>query len=196
MKETKKETNDNNIEKYITYIDENVEQLAVFVNELFEKRKDEIRQKLIDIITGYLDPIPTHYEWYYDGCPYDFSGDIKEAGEVSLDQTVIEFLENEYTGGKTPTFTSGRGWNYDTYSDSLRYDTMDMGYDIMLKTVQRELEKHFGVSLTDKDMNDITFARDFDDIYDECLASEFFFPEFVVEYVGINDIKLSDLVKK
>ena len=94
------------MDKYIEYVDSNTEKIASYVNSCFEQSKDFIRAKLIREIRGYIIPPPVHYVWEYDGNPYDCSGIIVENGVIDLNQTVKEFLENEYSGNQEPTFTN------------------------------------------------------------------------------------------
>lgn len=185
-----------NNSKYVEFVNNNIEQIAEYVNQSFEQSKEYIRMKLIRLIKAYLVAKPIHYVNEDDGNPYDCSGILVKDGYVSFDQTVTEFLQEEYTGDKEPTYISGMGWHYNTYADDLSYDTINIAYDIMLSVIRRYIENEFTVALSDDDFEDIkSVCRDFDDIYDNCIASDFFFGEPAVEFCGLSDIKLRDLMK-
>ena len=184
---------DNSI--YVEYVNSHVPEIAKYVNDCFDNSKELIRAKLIKIIRGYLTSIPTHYVHMDDDNPYDHSGIIVEDGELSLDQTISEFLENEYSGNQEATYMSGMGWNYNTYGDELSEETIQIAGDIMHLAIQRYIEKHFSISLSDEEFEDIRFKCDeFDPIYNECVASDFFWSEPAIEFVNIGDIKLTDIV--
>ena len=181
-------------DKYIEYVNANTENIANYVTSCFEASKDLIRAKLIKEIKEYITPPPTHYVWEYDGNPYDCSGEIIEDGVVNLNQTVKEFLENEYSGNQEPTFTSGMGWHYNNYEDELHYYTIELAGDIMNSAIRRCIETKFSVSLSDDDLEQIKESCDeFDEIYENCTAFDFFCSCFAVEFVGIENMKLTDI---
>ncbi len=103
--------------KCVEYVNSHVEEIAEYVNECFDQSKEFIKARLIRRIRDELTPTPVHYEIKYVYDPYDHSGILVEDGYISLEQTVGEFLENEYSGNKKATYESGRGWNYLTYGD-------------------------------------------------------------------------------
>lgn len=183
--------------KYIDYVNTHVEEIAAYVDECFEQSKDSIKEKLIRLVRDYLSPVPIHYVIKNDHNPYDSSGILVEQGYVSLDQTVKEFLQNEYSGNKEATYTSGMGWNYNTYEDELHYDTMDIASNIMFSAICKYIEDQFHVSLSDEEFEDIVDScGDFDEIYDNCIANEFFFGTSAVEFVGIENMLLKDIIKE
>lgn len=104
-------------------IKDHTEEIAKKINEQFELEKESIKEQLLDEIKGYITPVPSHYEWTRGDCPYDDSGELYVDGLVSLDQTIAEFLENEYTGEKEATYESHRGFYYECYGDKLCYVT-------------------------------------------------------------------------
>ena len=182
------------MDKYIEYVNTNTENIANYVTSCFEASKDLIRAKLIKEIKEYITPPPTHYVWEYDDNPYDCSGEIIEDGVVNLNQTVKEFLENEYSGNQEPTFTSGMGWHYNNYEDELHYYTIELAADIMNSAIRRCIETKFSVSLSDDDLEQIKESCDeFDEIYENCTAFDFFCSCFAVEFVGIENMKLTDI---
>ena len=185
------------MDKYIEYVNSNTEDIANYVNSCFEASKDFIRAKLIRKIREYITPTPTHYVWDLDDNPYDYSGEIIKDGLIDLNQTIKEFLENEYSGNKEPTFTSGMGWHYNTYEDELHYYTIELAGDIMLSAIRRCIETKFSVSISDDDLEQIKEScGEFDEIYDNCPATDFFWACLAVEFVGIENVKLSTIQMK
>jgi hypothetical protein len=184
-----------NTDKYIEYIDTHTDEIAKFVNERFEQYKDFIRAKLIQAIEAYIDPVPVHYEWQYEYDPYDHSGIIVKKGYISLNQSVTEFLK-EYTGQQEASYESGRGWNYTTYGDDLSYDTLELATTIMFAAARQYVEAHLGVKISDEEFQTVQDDFDFDALYDNCIASDFFCSEVAVDYVGIGDMTLREIAKK
>lgn len=183
--------------RYINFVNSHVDKIAAYVNECFKQSKDSIKEKLICLIRDFLSPVPIHYAIKDNHSSYDDSGILVEQGSVSLDQTIKEFLQNEYSGNKEATYSSGMGWNYNTYEDELHYDTMDIASNIMFPAICKYIEDHFHVSLSDEEFEDIVDScGDFDEIYDNCIANEFFFGTPAVEFVGIENMLLKDIVKK
>lgn len=84
------------MQQCIDYIKQNEDEIAEYVNSLFLAQKDVIREQLLESLAAMLNPIPTHYEWRSNDCPYDYSGELYEDGKVSLEQTVSEFRERIY----------------------------------------------------------------------------------------------------
>lgn len=183
-----------NEDSIIEYVEHNAKKIALQINEDFERQKDKIREELMTIIENWLSPIPIHYEWEDDGCPYDSSGIIVVDGLITLDQTISEFLANEYTGYCEATYMSGQGFNYETFGEKLSYETLRIGFDIMICTIKRCLETHFKIKLTEEDLREIqSSCNEFDDIYDECFTSYFFWYETAIEFAGIGNIKLNEI---
>lgn len=182
--------------KYIEYVNSHIEEIAEYVDEHFEQAKDFIKAKLICQIRKYLSPVPVHYVQKYDNNPYDCSGILVESEYISLNQTVKEFLHNEYSGNKEATYVSGMGWSYNTYEDELHYLTIDIAASIMFPAIRRYIENQFDVTLSDDEFENIQFScRKFDEIYDNCMASEFFFGYPAIEFVGIENIQLDEIIK-
>ncbi len=182
--------------KYVEYVNSHVDEIVEYVNECLERLKEFIKVKMIRRIRDELSPIPVHYEMEFDYNPYDNSGILVEDGYISLDQTVEEFLENEYSGNKIATYERGRGWDYYTYEDEIRSDILTIIGDIMFPAIRRYIENHFGVNLSDDEFYDIqSECFEFDDIYTNSKASDFFDSVATAEFVGIQDMQLKDIVK-
>lgn len=186
---------DTNIQQYANYVNSHVEEIARCVDARFEKDRIQIKGKIVEEIKSYITPLPVHFEIKRDNNPFDRSGVLVEDGDVTLNQTIMDFLQNEYTGNKTATYMSGMGWSYDTYEDELGYLTLEMSYEIMILTIREHIESHYCVKLSDDEFEDIKCAcYDFDDIYMDCIANEFCCPLEAIKFVGIGDIKLSSFV--
>ncbi len=187
--------NEIEVKKYIDYIEANYMEMAKNVNKQFELSKEFIRASIIREIREYLTPIPVHYEWKLDDCPYDYSGIIIQDGYVSLNQTVTSFLENEYTGDKEATYESGRGFNYLTYGDELGYFTMSIAGEILYSSVKNQLEQKFNTDISDELFEEV-MDYSHDAVYDYCLASDFFSSDGAIEFVCIGDMTLRHIVNK
>lgn len=179
----------------IEIIKDHTEEIAKKINEQFELEKDSIKEQLLEEIRGYITPVPKHYEWTRGYCPYDDSGEIYVDGLVSLYQTIAEFLENEYTGEKEATYESHRGFYYECYGDKLCYITQDIEGEILRKVTRKYLEELFGKELTEEEFDDV-MDEYHDELYDGSIAYEFFWYETGIEFTGIQNMKLSELVEK
>lgn len=179
----------------INCVKDHTDAIAERVNEQFQIEKESIREKLLHEIKEYITPIPIHYKWEHDGCPYDDSGILEPNGTVNLNQTIAEFLENEYTGQKVATYISGSGFYYLNYGDELSYLTREIESDILERTTRKYLEELFDERIPDDVFEEI-ICDYHDDIYDNCLAFEFFSYEAAMEFVDIGNMKLSDLVEE
>lgn len=127
--------------QFSDYINCHITEIVNHINEQFHNSKDFIKAKILHEIKRYLEPLPIHYEWQYDGCPYDCSGELVYDGYVSLNQTISDFLANEYSGQRVPTYESGRGFNYLTYGDKLSDFTRSLADTIMYNSVKSQLKK-------------------------------------------------------
>lgn len=187
-----------NMQKCIDYIKNNEPEIAEYVNSLFLARKDEIQKQLLEYIAGQLDPIPPHFEWRYVGCPYDYSGALVEQGKISLNQSVEDFLENEYTGTKSTIFESHYGFSFDTYGDDLSSESLSIGFVIMIDGIKDYVESHTEISFQQFSQEEFLIIRtecnEFDPIYDECHASDFFWAASAVEFAGISSMTLKEVL--
>lgn len=173
-------------------------EIAEYVNSLFLAQKDVIREQILESLAAMLNPIPTHYEWRSNDCPYDYSGELYEDGKVSLEQTVSEFLESEYTGASRATYVSHYGLSYNTYGDSLSDDTLEIGCSIMTDGIKDFVQRNAGIPcerFSREEFFDIkTECNEFDPIYDECRASDFFWATAAVEFAGIDKMTLKEVL--
>lgn len=185
------------------FLKEKREELGRIIDDEFIKQKNEIKEGVLAELKSYLSPVPTHFVWEDDGCPYDHSGIIVEDGVVDLEQTVEDFLMFEYTGTKRPTFVSGSGWHYETYGDFVSQYTFEIGSDIISEKIKGFIEEHFKAALPEKLSkfydHDAVFDCIYDDLYYECfdcVGWKFSYYEMVFEFLGIDigNMVLSDFV--
>lgn len=179
----------------IENIKDHTVEIAKKINEQFELEKDSIKKQLLDEIKGYITPVPSHYEWTRGDCPYDDSGEIYVDGLVSLDQTIADFLENEYTGEKEATYQSRHGFYYECYGDQISYLLKEIKENIVQKTVKKYVEELFGEEISEDDLFRI-FEEYYSEIYAESIAFDFDFYGDAVKFTGIQNMKLSELVEK
>ena len=162
------------MQQCIDYIKLNEDEIAEYVNSLFLAQKDVIREQLLESLAAMLNPIPTHYEWRSNDCPYDYSGELYEDGKVSLEQTVSEFLE------------------------SLSDNTLEIGCSIMTDGIKDFVQRNAGIPcerFSREEFFDIkTECNEFDPIYDECRASDFFWATAAVEFAGIDKMTLKEVL--
>ncbi len=184
------------ISEYANYVNASTEEIAKAIDNEFTRQRELIRVKVIREVRNYIEPLPAHYEWVIPVYSYDRTGRLEEKGKISLEQTINNFLYDEYTGNRIPTYESGRGWNYQLYEDELHYFSMDIAAEIMYQTIQRCIEEKYSVALTRDEFTTVLEACSmFNEIYDNCMASDFFFPEYVIDYLGIKDLKLRQIIK-
>lgn len=182
--------------QYTEYVNTHTDEIATYVDECFEQSKDFIKTKLIREIREYLSPIPFHYVRRYNHDPYDDSGILVRDGYVTLDQTITEFLQNEYSGNKEATYVSRMGWYYRTYEDELQDLTIEISAEIMRLAIRRYIENQFNACLSDNDFEDIWDTCDScDEIYDNCVASDFFSSFSAIEFTDIGEMQLSNILK-
>lgn len=184
--------NQKNIDIINQYIEDNCEEIAEKVDEYFVWSKGTIWKKVIAEIKSYLESTPEHYDWEPSKCTYDCSGKIVKNGKVDLNQTISEFLENERTGAKEATYISGCGYDYPTYGDDLSELTRDIGHDLLIECIRDTLDAALPIDISEDDIINAYY----DNVYDNCIANEFFFWEGAIEFLNIGNVKLSDLVAK
>lgn len=88
-----------------------IEDLGSLIGEYTEKLIQQIK---IDYGIRFL--TTTKLDIFDDGNPFDRSGELLDTGEIyeeSSFRSFLDFLENSYTGGWTPTYESGCGKSYD-----------------------------------------------------------------------------------
>ena len=114
--------NEDGYEKYLGYIEDSLDEVAEKVTRIFDERKKGLAATLCGMLRDAAS-CATHYEWRRGDCPYDTSGELKDCGDIDLNISIADFLEEEYTGGTKATYVSGHGLSYETYQDSLTNDS-------------------------------------------------------------------------
>ncbi len=180
--------------KMAKYVLENSKVIATKIDQDYAVMKNKMIVFYLETIKEWIIPLPDHFEWEDDGCPYDSSGIIVADGFISLDQTINDFLEKEYTGERMPSFISGMGFYYRTYGDKISDICSDRSWHHMLKIIKNTLEEAFSVRLTDDDISEIqSLSHEFDDIYTNCLVFDFYSYEGLLPFLGIGNIKLNEI---
>lgn len=115
------------------------ERIQHFVRENIENYRQQVAEWFATIILTETRKawfeVPPAYE------PYDRSGDVEDTKQnFSLKdyKKMSDFLE-EYTGEKTPTYTSGYGWSFITYEEELEELTDRWVFEVALSSVVKDL---------------------------------------------------------
>lgn len=182
------------IAQYAEYVNSHTEEIAKKVTDAFEEQQEFLKASVLSYVKEhYLTPLPAHKEWIdTEGC-----GELlADFGLISINQTLGEFL-NEYTGKSTPVTKSKNDLYWEDYGDALSEDyVIDLGKNLMMSVIRKELEEKFG-TVSDKEFEELKNASDmFDDIFDFTPPYEFNCAENALEYLGIADIPLRQLVDK
>lgn len=96
------------------------------------------------------------------------------------------------------TYVSQYGLSYNTYGDSLSDDTLEIGCSIMTDGIKDFVQRNAGIPcerFSREEFFDIkTECNEFDPIYDECRASDFFWATAAVEFAGIDKMTLKEVL--
>ena len=153
------------------------EKICKEIDDEFYTREEELCTFFSVIIGttffGDDEPLP-HYRWSYDGCSYDYSGELIRDGDINIDITLGEFLD-EYTGSKWATFESGRGWSYTRYEKEVSHDLLEIGEMIMRSVIERYVDTE---RLTG-DSELLFWDEIHDSFYDNTLTYSFFCTELI-----------------
>ena len=122
------------------FFENNFSAMIEEVNNLLKINKKQlvrdISKKVYDCLT--TDNYILKYEWYYDDCPYDYSGKIEPADYInSCDVSLKDFLFSYYTGDSEATYTSHYGLHWITYSDYFSSGTLDYAYSCMMDIITK-----------------------------------------------------------
>lgn len=110
--------------------------MTIFSRSLFQKLQDELSQKayrenfskLLDEVAEWVAHtflFDTKFQHVNNFEPWDSSGDVRKTSQrfnINDYPTFQDFLEEELTGERIPTFASGHGWHFPTFSEKLRDD--------------------------------------------------------------------------
>ena len=70
--------------QYINFVNDNIEEISNLVTKNIENSRNDFKKFTLVKIKECLDPIPTHYRWQPDDCPWDHSGELIKDGQVNL----------------------------------------------------------------------------------------------------------------
>ena len=185
--------NEEGYEKYLRYIEDNLDEVTEKVTRIFDERKKGLAATLRGMLRDAVS-CATHYEWRRGDCPYDTSGELKDCGDIDLNISIADFLEEEYTGDAKATYVSGHGLEYETYQDSLTNDTITFCENVLRDAVMICLQEAFPEDeVTERDTEEVIYECH-DDIYDNCPAERFWPCSGALEYCGIDtEIPLKSL---
>lgn len=177
--------NEDGYEKYLGYIEDSLDEVAEKVTRIFDERKKGLAATLCGMLRDAAS-CATHYEWRRGDCPYDTSGELKDCGDIDLNISIADFLEEEYTGGTKATYVSGHGLSYETYQDSLTNDTITLCENVLRDAVRICLQEAFPEDeVSERDAEEVIYECH-DDIYDNCPAESFWPCSGALEYCGID----------
>lgn len=138
--ESKRRTEMEQIQKYFQ---DHAKEIAEQINQDFIEKKEEFRLVALDVIKSYITPIPPHFE--LDG------EELKCKGMLDLNQTVSNFLRNEYL----PPFFAGNNatwWELQCqkisrtkpkYEDFFRFEIHNIVFEIVEKRIESILAAEF-----------------------------------------------------
>lgn len=179
------------------YIYSNLDMFRNKLNDAFNNSKELLKLEVIKLVQNiFKNYKPIHYKWYIDdsGYIYDWSGDIRKVGDINTNKTtLIQFLEDEYTGNWIATYESGHGRLWETWDDYLINDTLAIGYTIYRKTICDLLP----VELTDNEFEYIYETVADRELYFESPYCHCFSPSMLLSYIDdeeFNNILLHDIL--
>lgn len=179
------------VTKYIDYINSNTEEVAEYINQCFEKEKENIKEKFIEAIKDNISEDTEHYIVKPNKRNYNSPGILKQDGTINMDQTIEDFFE-EYSGNNRP-----KNGYFETYEDSYQSFTIEIATGLMWSSVRKYIKEKFSVEISDDDLFKIdSGCWSFNDLYDNSVAIEFFSPSFVAEYIGIRHKTLTEFKKE
>lgn len=138
-------------------------------------------KEYVNVAMSYL--YADYYEHYYDGNPYDFSGEIKNTYIKNIDKvSTLNELVNCYTGERIATFTSNYGWYFITVGDSIRNAMNDI-YTKLIYDYVRLNPSTFGMDET-KIIDDDEICELLED-FDYMYVADYAIYEIVEKILGI-----------
>ena len=163
------------------YITRHAKEIAEEVNKNFDKQKLQIRDSIIESIRSIMRANKT--------CLDIIQNDESEDQNI----TIGEFFSYEYSAYQE-YICHNSVWS--DFNEELSYDTLEIGWNIMVKTIKNAIQKKFNISLSDERLDEVKFlCYDFDDVYTECRDFDFFCAEPVIEFAGIKDWPLFNLLE-
>lgn len=176
--------------KYIDLLE-----LEIIITDYLLEKKQWMKLQVLEEIKKIALSKPYHYEWILGDNARDWSGYLTKNGKINFSQSISDFLRNEFTGEKTPTYNKYYGWYYKTYSDKLDEFISEMVADIVNDTTRKYLQE-VGGEYTEEDIisfivNELEEVLVNNDIYFQLeIESEKF------EFFDIGDIIVSELLEE
>jgi len=100
---------------------------SLFSIYLLEQKKEEAISFYCSLITSTKDAFV--YEWFHNNDPFDSSGDIRKTDRKLWDETLeVKDILESFTGERTPSYESGRGWNFEIFEYYFRQQLSDEIY--------------------------------------------------------------------
>lgn len=127
-----------------------------------------------------------YYEWYDDGCPYDYSGSVRRVYGKTIGDMCnndIEVLQ-ALTGQSTPTYLSQHGLSWNNVADELTYRISDVfgewTHDFIFEN-KNEVCKELGFK---EELNEDNYFDILDswDIVNGSIFEELFPNEYVIHH--------------
>lgn len=172
-------------------IDYNLCDIVNFIKQYLTDNKTEISNKIFTILRDTILTYKDHYTWECGDCEYDYSGEINRDGNIDTSISILNFLENEYTGEKFATYVSNYGWHYETCGDVFTQDTSHYMYELMLDLIVKFFDIYCCTVINKDDLFDLT-----DDVYEGTEICYFDCIETIKEYTGLSmDISIDDFLK-
>ena len=117
------------------------EEIVKAINERFEAEAEMLAlyfsYLVLTCCTEYGN-MPIHYKWVRGwDWDWDQSGELKEDGTADDTNSLRDFLSDEYSGEWEPTYTSHHGRRWLRLGDSLDYDLLNTGEDIMRSVLSK-----------------------------------------------------------
>lgn len=188
-------TKEQKCEQYGELIYNQGDDIANYIDDQFAISKETYSKKLLDKIKELLSPLPAHYAAQPSHSLLDDNFTLEESGGISLDQTIQDFLNNEFVGSGSMRQDEEYGDMPETYGDMLDDYTNSLGVEIMFSLTLKYLNEKNNLTISTEDWEEVCsdFSY-FDEIYSDCVCSDFFVAEAAIKVLGIADMKLSDLI--
>lgn len=175
------------------YIEQNLDDIINYINSELPDMHSYIANRVISEIRSYLSPLPYHYKWQKDSYRRN-SGKLVRDGIISLNQTVGNFLEEEYTDASSATIVGGSWLHTMTYMDKLNDFVLDLGLELRLALTMRYIENNTGLVLGNYDADMISECITDYGEFDEEIDIDFEDCADIMRLVQIYDVLLGDFV--
>lgn len=182
-----------NTEKYINFINSHPAEAGKAILKEFVSTEEKTRNMVICKLKSYLIPTPEHFVRESDDCD-----ELTPDGLVSLDQTVYQFLEDEYISAKKIPYADGREMFFTTYGNDFTRFSNNIVDKAITDGLKNYLEDNFKVSLSENDVNKIQADPKFDYgvLLKKCPLIGFLYVTSFVKEFKLDTVSLSDILKE